>query len=110
MGADVIRRARRAATDAVPAWVGSGLPPGTSASAVTVNPRRRGQRFRTWEADASQRRLDLQTARDPRLEGTRFHHCPQTARQLDSDNVGKESGAEEHPLDRRTQVTQTPVR
>jgi len=76
----------------------------------TVNPRRHGQRFRTWETHASQRSLDLQTADDPSLEGTRFHHCPVTARQLDSDDVGKVSGAEEHPLDRRTQVTQTPVR
>ena len=76
----------------------------------TVNPRRHGQRFRTWETHASQRSLDLQTAGDPGLEGTRFHHCPETARQLDSDDVGKVSGAEEHPLEWRTQVTQTPVR
>jgi hypothetical protein len=75
-----------------------------------VNPRRHGQRFRTWETHASQRSLDLQTAGDPRLEGTRLHHRPQTVRQLDPDDVGKVSGAEEHPLDRRTQVTQTPVR
>ena len=76
----------------------------------TVNPRRHGQRFRTWETHASQRSLDLQTAGDPSLEGTRFHHCPKTARQLDSDDIGKVSGAEEHPLERRTQITQTPVR
>jgi len=75
-----------------------------------VNPRRHGQRFRTWEARAGQRSLDLQAAGDPRLEGTRFHHCPQTARQLDPDDLGKESGAEEHAVQRRTQVTQTPVR
>ena len=75
-----------------------------------VNPRRRGQRFRAREAHASQRSLDPQTAGDPRLEGTRLHHCPETARQLDPDDVGKESGAEEHPLERRTQVPQTPVR
>jgi len=76
----------------------------------TVNPRRHGQRFRTWETHASQRSLDLQTAADPRLEGTRFYHCPETARQFDPDDLGKESGAEEHPLERRTQITQTPVR
>ena len=58
----------------------------------------------------SQRSLDLQTAGDPRLEGTRFHHCPQTARQLDPDHLGKESGAEEHPVAGLTQMTQTPVR
>jgi hypothetical protein len=62
------------------------------------------------ETHASQRSLDLQTAGDPRLERTRFHHCPETARQLDPDDLRKESGAEDHPLDRRTQVTQTPVR
>ena len=76
----------------------------------TVNPRCHSQRFRTWETHASQRSLDLQTAGEPRLEGTRLHHCPETARQLDPDDLGKESGAEDHPLDRRTQVTQTPVR
>ena len=54
--------------------------------------------------------LDLQAAGDPRLEGTRFHHRPQTAGQLDSDDVGQVSGPEEHPLDRRTQVTHTPTR
>ena len=64
-GAEAIRRARRAAKGAGPASVGRGLPPGTSVSAVdrhTVNPRRHGQRFRTWETHASQRSLDLQTA------------------------------------------------
>ena len=54
--------------------------------------------------------LDLQTVGDPRLEGTRFHHRPQTARQLDPDDLGKESGAEEHPPERCAQVTQAPVR
>lgn len=38
---------------------------------------------------ASQRSLDLQAAGDPRLGGTRFHHCPETARQFDSDDLGK---------------------
>jgi len=52
----------------------------------------------------------LQTAGDPRLEGTCFHHCPETARQLDPDDVGQEPEAEEHPLERRSQVPQTPVR
>jgi hypothetical protein len=75
-----------------------------------VHPRRPGERFRTWETHAGQRRLDLQTAGDPRLDGTRFHHRPQTARQLDPDDIGEVSRAEEHPLERRTQVTQTPVR
>ena len=72
-----------------------------------MHPRRHGQWFRTWETYAGQRSLDLQTGGDPGLEGTRFHHCPETARQLDPDDLGKESGAEEHPLERRTQVTQT---
>jgi hypothetical protein len=75
-----------------------------------VHPRRHGQRFRTWETRASQRSLDLQTAGYPRLEGTRLHHCPQTARQLDPDDLGQESRPEEHPLEPPTQVTQTPVR
>jgi hypothetical protein len=75
-----------------------------------VNPRRHGQRFRTWETHASQHSLDLQTAGDPRLEGTRFHHCPETAGQLDSDDVGQESGPEEHAVEPHAQVTQTPVR
>ena len=39
-----------------------------------------------------------------------FARLPETARQLGPDDLGKESGAEEHPLERRTQVTQTPVR
>jgi hypothetical protein len=76
----------------------------------TVNPRRHGERFGTWETHASQRSLDLQTAGDPRPEGTRFHHCPESARQLDPGDLGEEPGAEEHPLERRTQVTQAPVR
>lgn len=62
------------------------------------------------DAQASQSSLDLQTTGDPRLEGTRFHDCPETARQLDPDDLGKNSGAEEHSLERRTQVVQTPVR
>jgi hypothetical protein len=40
-------------------------------------------------------------------------HPPPTRRpprQLDSDDVGQVSGPKEHPLERRTQVTQTPVR
>jgi len=64
----------------------------------TVHPRRHGQWFRTWETYAGQRSLDLQTAGDPRLEGTRFHHCPETAGQLDSDDVGQVSGPEEHAV------------
>jgi len=35
----------------------------------TVNPRRHGQRLRTWETHAGQRSLDLQAAGYPRLEG-----------------------------------------
>ena len=75
-----------------------------------VHPRRPGQRFRTRETRAGQRGLDLKTAGDPRLERTRLHHCPQTARQLDPDDLGKEPGAEQHTVWRRAQVTQAPVR
>jgi len=75
----------------------------------TSDPRDPGQRLGTGKPHIGQRSLDLKTTGDPRLEGTRFHHSPDTVGQLDSNDVGEETGPEQHLLERRTQVTQTPV-
>jgi lincosamide nucleotidyltransferase A/C/D/E len=75
-----------------------------------MNPCRARERLGTWETQAGQFGLYPQTARDSRLEGTSLDHHVQTARQLDSDDLGEVSRAEEHALERRIQVTQTPVR
>jgi hypothetical protein len=54
--------------------------------------------------------LDAHTARDARLEPTSLDHHVKTAGQLDPDNLGDVPGAEEHVVDRRIKVLQTPVR
>jgi hypothetical protein len=65
--------------------------------------------LRTWETGAGQLGLYAQTASNSRLEGPSLDHHVQTARQLDSDDLGQVPGAEEHVFDRRIHVTQTPV-
>lgn len=75
-----------------------------------ANPCRGRQRLRAGKPRASQRRLDAHTASDARLEPASLHHHVQTAGQLDPDNLGDVPGAEEHAFERRTKVSQTPVR